>query len=216
ILDLVGATRLVATEKNYAVRAPRRSRDEVGLLIDGFNDMLSEIQERDRALEAAREALEQRVEERTRELQQQLSFIQLLRAVAAMANETTTIEEPLQACLDAVCGLIGWPVGHVYVRSQDAADVLLPLTIWHLDEPERFAVFRDITEKTVMKRGEGLPGRVMASGRPAWIRDLALDPNFPRARAERDIEVRSGFAFPVVVGGEVAAVLEFFTTTTMD
>jgi len=216
ILDLVGATRLVATEKNYAVRARRRSRDEVGLLIDGFNDMLSQIQERDRALEAAREALEQRVEERTRELLQQLAFIQLLRTVAALANETTTIEESLRACLVAVCGSIGWPVGHVYMRPPDAADRLIALPVWHLDVPHRFAAFRKITEGMVLKRGEGLPGRVMESGRPAWIRDVTQDPSFPRARLAQDIAVRTGFAFPVVVGGEVAAVLEFFTTTTME
>jgi PAS domain S-box-containing protein len=216
ILDLVGATRLVATDKNYAVRAQSRSRDEVGLLIDGFNDMLSQIQERDRALETARDALEHRVEERTRELQQQIAFIQLLRTVAAMANETTTIEEPLRACLDAVCALIGWPVGHVYMPSPEAPDRLVPLTIWHLDDTERFAVFREITERTVLRRGEGLPGRVMATGKPFWVRDIGKDPSFPRARVARDIPVRTGFACPVLVGGEVAAVLEFFTTTAMD
>jgi two-component system, sensor histidine kinase and response regulator len=216
ILDLVGATRLVATEKNYAVRARSRSRDEVGLLIDGFNDMLSQIQERDRALETAREALEQRVKDRTRELRQQLAFIQLLRRVAALANETTTIEEPLQACLDAVCELIGWPVGHVYMRSPDMGGPLISLPIWHLDDPDRFAAFREVTEETVLDIGEGLPGRVMGSGKPAWISDITRDPNFPRAGAAQNLEVRAGFAFPVVVGGEVAAVLEFFTTTTMD
>ena len=43
IQELVETTRVVATGRNYAVRAVRRSRDEMGLLIDGFNDMLSQI-----------------------------------------------------------------------------------------------------------------------------------------------------------------------------
>ncbi len=216
ILDLVGATRLVAMEKNYAVRAPRHSRDEVGLLIDGFNDMLSQIQERDRALEGAREALEQRVEERTRELQQQLANIQLLRTVAELANETTTIEEQLQACLNAVGGLIGWPVGHVYMRSQDGPDQLVPMQIWHLEDPRRFSAFREATERTILRRGEGLPGAVMATGEPAWVRNLALEKDSPRAQAARDARVQAGFAIPVIVGGEVEAVLEFYTTRELD
>ncbi len=216
ILDLVGATRLVAMEKNYGVRAPRHSRDEVGLLIDGFNDMLSQIQERDRALEGAREALEQRVHERTRELQQQLAYIQLLRTVAELANETTTIEEQLQGCLNAVGGLIGWPVGHVYMRSQEGPDQLVPMPIWHLEDPARFSVFRETTERTILRRGEGLAGAVMATGVPAWVRDFPLESDFPRAQAAREASIRAGFAIPVVVGGEVEAVLEFFTTREID
>jgi len=188
----------------------------MGLLIDGFNDMLSEIQERDRALESAREALELRVLERTRELQQQVAFIQLLRTVAALANETSTIEEPLQACLDAVCALTGWPVGHVYALSQEAPQVLAPLPIWHLDDPGRFADLRRVTESTPLKRGAGLPGRVMETGRPVWVRDVREEPHFPRARAGLDVGVRAAFGFPVVVGGEVAVVLEFFSTEVME
>src|SRR5262245_19659585 len=212
ILDLVEVTRLVASERNYAVRAPRRSRDEVGLLIDGFNDMLGQIQLRDGALETARDDLEKRVRERTLELQQQLAYIQLLRRVAALANETSTIEEPLQACLDAVCGLIRWPVGHVTMRPPDQPGVLIPLPIWHLDDPERFMAFREITEETILHVGEGLPGRVVADGRPTWISDIT---QAPHASAGRDLMVRAGFGVPVVIGEEVAAVLEFFTTTPM-
>jgi PAS domain S-box-containing protein len=215
ILELVGTTRLVAAEKNYAARAVRRSRDEFGLLIDGFNDMLTQIQERDRALESAREALERRVIERTRELQQQVSYIQLLRTVAALANETSTIEEPLQHCLDAVCNLTGWPVGHVYVRSPDVHDVLLPLKIWHIENPERFEAFRQVTERMPLRRGQGLPGQVMETGKAAWIANIQEESNFPRGREAFDIGVRSAFGFPVLVAGEVAAVLEFFSADVM-
>jgi signal transduction histidine kinase/DNA-binding response OmpR family regulator/HPt (histidine-containing phosphotransfer) domain-containing protein len=68
ILDLVRATRSVARDRDYSVRVTRASEDELGQLIDGFNGMLMQIQERDRALEQARVELEARVEERTREL----------------------------------------------------------------------------------------------------------------------------------------------------
>ncbi|HEV8701170.1 MAG TPA: response regulator [Candidatus Polarisedimenticolia bacterium] len=215
ILELVGTTRVVAAEKNYAARAVRRSRDEFGLLIDGFNDMLTQIQERDRALESAREALERRVVERTRELQRQVSYIQLLRTVAALANETSTIEESLQHCLDAVCNLTGWPVGHVYARSPEAQDVLVSRKIWHLENPDRFEAFRRETEKTPLRRGEGLPGRVMEIGKAVWIANVQEETSFPRGRVAYDTGVRSAFGFPVLVAGEVAAVLEFFSPDMM-
>ncbi len=73
ILDLVQATRSVARQKNYAVRVPRKSQDELGLLIDDFNEMLAQIQTRDAALQQAQADLERRVLERTGELQAEVA-----------------------------------------------------------------------------------------------------------------------------------------------
>src|SRR5208282_1664700 len=68
ILDLVRTARAVAREKNYSIRVMKRSTDEIGVLIDGFNEMLGQIQERDAALQSSRDRLELRVAERTAEL----------------------------------------------------------------------------------------------------------------------------------------------------
>jgi PAS domain S-box-containing protein len=70
ILHLAQVARSVALDKNYAVRAKKQSTDELGQLIDGFNEMLTQIQERDGALRAAHDHLERRVEKRTEELRQ--------------------------------------------------------------------------------------------------------------------------------------------------
>ena len=43
ILDLADTARIVAERKDYSVRAKRQGRDEIGLLTDGFNQMLAEI-----------------------------------------------------------------------------------------------------------------------------------------------------------------------------
>ena len=60
--------------------------------------------------------------------------------------------------------------------------------------------------------GVGLPGRVLASGRPSWIIDVTKDPNFPRATGATDIGIKASFGFPVLIGHEVVAVLEFFAS----
>ena len=74
ILQLAQVARSVALEKNYSVRANKQSNDELGQLVDGFNEMLVQIQERDAALQAAQEDLEERVEERTKELAESQSL----------------------------------------------------------------------------------------------------------------------------------------------
>ena len=63
----------VATGQDYDIRAVKHSDDEIGVLIDGFNAMLAQIQARDAKLLGANEELEHRVAERTRELQQEIA-----------------------------------------------------------------------------------------------------------------------------------------------
>jgi serine phosphatase RsbU (regulator of sigma subunit) len=47
IVSLLNIAKRVSREKNYALRAEKTSDDEVGKLIDGFNEMLGEIRTRD-------------------------------------------------------------------------------------------------------------------------------------------------------------------------
>jgi two-component system, NtrC family, sensor kinase len=70
---LTGIMGTVARREDYSVRATKQGEDELGELIDGFNHMLDQIQERDRALHEAHQTLEARVRERTAELQKEIS-----------------------------------------------------------------------------------------------------------------------------------------------
>ena len=68
ILNLAKLARSVSAHKDYSVRAKKENQDETGLLIESFNDMLEQIQERDAALKQVNDNLELRVSERTQEL----------------------------------------------------------------------------------------------------------------------------------------------------
>jgi len=68
ILSLAEVAKAVSEKKDYSTRALKQSDDEVGLLIDAFNEMLEQIQYRDFELVQAKEQLEVRVEQRTAEL----------------------------------------------------------------------------------------------------------------------------------------------------
>jgi len=59
ILRLAELESRVSREKDFSLRAHKDTEDELGALIDGFNDMLVQIQERDGALTVAKEAAEQ-------------------------------------------------------------------------------------------------------------------------------------------------------------
>ena len=68
LVDLTSVTTRISQSQDYSLRAPTKAPDEIGTLIDGFNSMLQEIQDREEELEQHRAHLSQRVTERTTEL----------------------------------------------------------------------------------------------------------------------------------------------------
>ncbi len=68
ILQLAITAETVSSTKNYALRAMGSGADEIGHLVDRFNEMLIQIESRDSELKNHREDLERLVAQRTREL----------------------------------------------------------------------------------------------------------------------------------------------------
>ena len=94
ILHLSNLANRVSTERNYALRAVNESQDELGELVNQFNDMLSQIQDRDLALQEAHQELEAKVRERTHDLENE---IQIRRKSEAALRDS---EERLRSILD--------------------------------------------------------------------------------------------------------------------
>jgi diguanylate cyclase (GGDEF)-like protein/PAS domain S-box-containing protein len=163
--------------------------------------------ERERAARREAEAISERV---TRDLYDRKAELELLETVATAANQAATIREATQVALERVCEHTGWPVGHVYVYNRETHR-LESAGIWHAANGGRYDEFRRVSERMSFEPGVGLPGRVLESREPAWIVNVNRDPNFPRARMAGEIGVSAGFAFPVLFGDTVLAVLEFYS-----
>ena len=111
ILHLEDTMRMVSTTKNYEVRATKFYSDEIGRLIDGFNTMLSEIQQRDMAFHQANDELKTRTMElegeivRRKEMEKELVDAKLSaddanRAKSAfLANMSHELRTPLNAII---------------------------------------------------------------------------------------------------------------------
>jgi PAS domain S-box-containing protein len=78
ILSLAELAKTVSEKKDYSARALKQSNDEVGSLIDAFNEMLGQIQQRDSKLLVAKEGLEVKVQERTSELSKITQMLQIV------------------------------------------------------------------------------------------------------------------------------------------
>ena len=105
ILNLAWTAKMVTGSRDYSIRAGKQSEDEVGVLIDGFNEMLAQIQIRDAELSTARDDLERRVEERTIELEQEVGDRQ--RAQEALHESERRIRLILDSTAEAIYGIDG-------------------------------------------------------------------------------------------------------------
>ena len=75
----------------------------------------------------------------------------------------------------------------------------------------RFDAFRAVSEASGFSTAADLPAKVFTSARAIWVRDIANDPHFARQSVAQQAGIKSAFAFPVLSGNEVVAVLEFFS-----
>jgi len=107
IVGLAEVAREVSEKKDYSVRALIHSSDEVGLLIDAFNEMLEQIQQRDSELVGSKEQLETKVKERIKDLNCLYSLSKLIEQpeipLGAIFQEATSLIRNAYQYPDITC-----------------------------------------------------------------------------------------------------------------
>jgi PAS domain S-box-containing protein len=129
-------------------------------------------------------------------------------ALTALLAEPRSLKDAAPRLLEAVCTTLGWEVGNLWQVDHDRR-VLVFVDSWQRDR--RTEEFVALSAGSEFQPGVGLPGRVWATARPAWIHDVLFDPNFPRLPTAERLGLRGGFAFPILSGSSVVGVMEFFT-----
>jgi len=129
-------------------------------------------------------------------------------ATLALA-ESATLGEAAPRILEAIGENLGWDAGMLWLIDPAAQDLVCH-TAWSEPAVDRSEFVR-MTHGFSFRSGAGLPGRVWATGEPAWIPDVAIDENFPRAPIAARVGLHSGLGFPIVLRGAVLGVLEFFS-----
>jgi signal transduction histidine kinase len=170
------------------------------------NEEASRLREQLEAERAARHEAERLAAENARLLYDRQDELELLEMVAEASNDASEIEPALGAAIVYVCAHMRWPVGHAYLADR-ATGALQPTDVWYLEDEARFAAFRDATEQGA---SGGLASRVSGAGEPAWVADVATEPEFGRGEVAAAAGLRSGFAFPILAGARTVGVLEFF------
>ena len=130
-------------------------------------------------------------------------------AVTRVLSEATTLEQAVPKIIQAIGESLEWDLG-VFWRADKATGVLRCLDQWKAPSVQADS-FTLSTWQQVFNREEGLPGRIWANGKSAWLTDVALDPNFPRGVEARQVGFHGAFGFPILIGSEIEGVIEFFS-----
>jgi PAS domain S-box-containing protein len=112
--------------------------------------------------------------------------------------------------LAAIGGALGWDFGALWVPADAEGSSLRCEHTWQ-GAFTPVAAFAEASRSVTLAPGQGMPGEVWRTGRPAWITDAAEHPRpLPRAEAAAEAGLRSAFAFPIRCAGNVLGVMEFF------
>ena len=130
-------------------------------------------------------------------------------AVTHALSEAATVGDGTRGVLRAICENLRWDVG-LFWTINAAGTALICTNSWHGTDGA-VDQFKTASCSETFSPGEGLPGRVWASGKAAWIRDITNDANFPRLASAVRYGLNSALAYPVLVGGRTLGVFEFFT-----
>jgi len=129
-------------------------------------------------------------------------------AALALA-ESASLSDAAPRVLRAICESLGWDHGALW-EIQPGAEFLKCVETWHAPSL-KLDNFDEVSKTVRFAPGIGLPGRVWQSGKPSWIEDVVEDPNFPRAKIARAEGLHGALGFPIVLGGEILGVIEFFS-----
>jgi PAS domain S-box-containing protein len=130
-------------------------------------------------------------------------------AVTRVLAEAETLDEATPRLLQVVCEALEWDMGSIW-RADEPADVLRCIETWR-SASATVEEFEALTRQFTFAPGIGLPGRVWATGAPAWIRDVVQDDNFPRGPMADRVGLHGALGFPIFSRAEVRGVIEFFS-----
>jgi PAS domain S-box-containing protein len=106
------------------------------------------------------------------------------------------------------CGL-QWDFGELWTIER-GAQVLRCIETWH-PPSSAFQPFAAETRSLTFASGQGLPGRVWASGRTGWYADVSQETTCPRRHRASAMGLPGWIGFPIKLREEVVGVVGFFS-----
>jgi PAS domain S-box-containing protein len=129
--------------------------------------------------------------------------------VTRFLSESETVAAAMPGVLAAFCESLGWACGTRWSMDAKAGGFRCE-EAWSIDDTEIAAFLAASRERTYQPGQAGLVRRVLGTGQPVWIVDVAAEESFLRGKEAARAGLRSAFALPIRLGDQVLGALEFF------
>ncbi|RZI42568.1 PAS domain S-box protein [Herbaspirillum sp. HC18] len=145
-------------------------------------------------------------------LQRNERHLRMLKDIGAQTIGVEDVESVLRCGLATICDFTGWVVGHAWVRAEENRR-WESSGLWVVKDGEKYARFQAASRAAeYVADSGGMVGRVIETMQPVWMTDTAQEWPAERRQAMLDADIRLACAFPILVDGEIDAVLEFFSS----
>jgi len=187
ILHLCDVAQHFSSTSDFNTRASKVSEDELGTLVDAFNEMLNQIQVRDS------------------KVKDESDRMRLMHNISDSANRSGTITEAIEDCVSQLCQYGGWEAGHAYIVDAES-HTLVEASQWYMKNPATLWNFK----RAVQKESEIDEGRLVKqafeTGELAWVSDLSAEEGNPLVDHAKDASVK-GQSTLRYINGQLGLVL---------
>lgn len=129
--------------------------------------------------------------------------------IASLLAGSQSLAEAGSQIIQTIAASGNWVFGSIWLHHKPEKALRCAVS-WHTGAPWLIS-FESATRTTPLLSTIGLPGRVFASRKPAWIPDVTRDTNFPRRESAAEAGICGGFGFPLFAEGAIEGVLELFS-----
>jgi signal transduction histidine kinase len=133
----------VTQEGNFTLQAPVTTEDEVGSLATSLNQLVQWVGEHTRALELARQTLEQRVDERTQELQEALQNLKETQVQLIQTEKMSSLGQLVSGVAHEINNPINFIQGNLVYVNEYAQELLRLIDLYQQEYPNLRAVLQD-------------------------------------------------------------------------
>lgn len=138
--------------------------------------------------------------------------LRMLRDAVTIGREAVSFHAAARDLLRVVAEWGGWDAGTAYLAAAEGDEPLISTGVWHVGERQSLSVTaRGAIDACCGDVDDHVLHRAAASAEPTWVAAIAVDPRFSDARRLALRDLRSLCALPVIVAGQVVAVVELFS-----